>query len=80
MLSVSSDQSTRLHAPWVTPNGKVHHQYLIVFIAPFVFQSSWHELARPQIHGYDLQCIALLSTLRFTSGADEKVFVLTFYC
>lgn len=35
--------------------------------------SSWHEFARPQIHGYDLNCIDTLTTNRFVSGADEKL-------
>jgi elongator complex protein 2 len=34
---------------------------------------SWHELARPQVHGYDIQCVAFISSLHFASGADEKV-------
>lgn len=34
---------------------------------------SWHELSRPQIHGYDLNCIASLGPTRFVSGADEKL-------
>lgn len=34
---------------------------------------SWHEFARPQIHGYDLNCIDTLSPDRFISGADEKL-------
>jgi elongator complex protein 2 len=33
----------------------------------------WREFARPQIHGYDLNCIQSLSTTRFVSGADEKL-------
>ncbi|ODV93145.1 hypothetical protein PACTADRAFT_46498 [Pachysolen tannophilus NRRL Y-2460] len=35
--------------------------------------SSWHEFARPQIHGYDMICIATISNTRFISGADEKI-------
>ncbi|KAK2761381.1 hypothetical protein FQN54_001903 [Arachnomyces sp. PD_36] len=34
---------------------------------------SWHELSRPQIHGYDLNCIDSLGSHRFVSGADEKL-------
>jgi elongator complex protein 2 len=34
---------------------------------------SWHEMARPQIHGYDLNCIDSLGTSQFVSGAEEKL-------
>ncbi|KAJ9612339.1 Elongator subunit elp2 [Cladophialophora chaetospira] len=34
---------------------------------------SWHEFSRPQIHGYDLNCIATVSPHQFSSGADEKL-------
>ena len=33
----------------------------------------WHEIARPQVHGYDLIGAAFLDSLRFVSIADEKV-------
>ncbi|KAI9844114.1 MAG: hypothetical protein M1837_005828 [Sclerophora amabilis] len=36
-------------------------------------QQTWHEFARPQIHGYDLNCIDRLGDSRFVSGADEKL-------
>ena len=34
--------------------------------------TTWHEFARPQIHGYDLNCIDSIGTTQFISGADEK--------
>jgi elongator complex protein 2 len=34
---------------------------------------NWHEFARPQIHGYDLNCVASLGPSRCVSGADEKL-------
>ncbi|PNY24970.1 Elongator complex protein 2 [Tolypocladium capitatum] len=35
--------------------------------------NTWHEMSRPQIHGYDLNCIHSLGESRFVSGADEKL-------
>lgn len=35
--------------------------------------SSWHEFSRPQIHGYDLNCVKSITASRFVSGADEKL-------
>ena len=35
--------------------------------------SSWHELGRPQVHGYDLIDAQFLTSTRFISIADEKV-------
>jgi elongator complex protein 2 len=40
-------------------------------------KGTWHEIARPQIHGYDLQCLAFINNPeiehRIVTGADEKV-------
>ncbi|XP_031562089.1 elongator complex protein 2-like [Actinia tenebrosa] len=57
LMSVSSDQTTRLHAPWHR-EGK---------------ETTWHEIARPQVHGYDMQCLTLINRHTLASGADEKV-------
>ncbi|KAI8965734.1 WD40 repeat-like protein [Daldinia sp. FL1419] len=57
LLSTSADQTTRLHASWSNGPGK----------------KTWHEMARPQIHGYDLNCIDSLGNSKFISGADEKL-------
>uniref|UniRef100_A0A8C5SM21 Elongator complex protein 2 n=1 Tax=Laticauda laticaudata TaxID=8630 RepID=A0A8C5SM21_LATLA len=58
IISVGSDQTTRIFAPWKKENNS---------------EVSWHEIARPQVHGYDMQCIALTARFQFVSGADEKV-------
>lgn len=34
---------------------------------------TWHEMSRPQIHGYDLNCVDSLGASQFVSGADEKL-------
>lgn len=56
LLSLGSDQTTRLHAEWKRNCG-----------------SSWHEMARPQIHGYDLNCLDSMNHSQFVSGGDEKL-------
>ncbi|KAJ3361067.1 Elongator subunit elp2, partial [Kappamyces sp. JEL0680] len=34
---------------------------------------TWHEIARSQIHGYNLHCCAFIDKYTYVSGADEKV-------
>uniref|UniRef100_A0A3P8VKF9 Elongator complex protein 2 n=1 Tax=Cynoglossus semilaevis TaxID=244447 RepID=A0A3P8VKF9_CYNSE len=58
IVSVGSDQTTRLFTPWRQQDS-----------AP----TTWHEISRPQIHGYDMQCLAMVGRFQFVSGADEKV-------
>ena len=36
-------------------------------------KGTWHEFGRPQVHGYDMTCIAPLAPFKFVSGADEKI-------
>ena len=54
--------------------GIIHRiNILKLFFCYFYFQSAWHEIARPQVHGYDMQCLAAINSHRFVSAADEKV-------
>lgn len=57
LISVSIDKTTRIHTCWNRDG----------------VNKSYHEIARPQIHGYDLQCLAVLSRYKFASGAEEKI-------
>lgn len=34
---------------------------------------NWYEVARPQIHGYDMRCLTFLNNHKYICGADEKV-------
>ncbi|KAG0608058.1 hypothetical protein M758_8G074700 [Ceratodon purpureus] len=64
LLSASHDQTTRLFACWERGGEALG-------ISP-----SWHEIARPQVHGHDLNCLAVIKgpgNHRYVSGADEKV-------
>uniref|UniRef100_A0A8D0EW84 Elongator complex protein 2 n=1 Tax=Strix occidentalis caurina TaxID=311401 RepID=A0A8D0EW84_STROC len=58
IISVGSDQTTRLFAPWKRKQET---------------EVTWHEIARPQVHGYDMRCLAMIGRFQFVSGADEKV-------
>lgn len=57
LLSTSQDQTTRLFSEWKRDGTT----------------PSWHEFSRPQIHGYDLNCVDAISDTEFVSGADEKL-------
>ena len=36
-------------------------------------KKTWHEFSRPQIHGYNLNCVTSTGPNQFVSGADEKL-------
>ncbi|KAL6306683.1 WD40 repeat-like protein [Sparassis latifolia] len=61
LISAGLDQTTRIH-------GEVRTSDKDGSSVPV-----WHELARPQVHGYDLVGVAFIDALRFVSIADEKV-------
>ncbi|ERN12191.1 hypothetical protein AMTR_s00034p00138310 [Amborella trichopoda] len=63
LLSVSHDQTARIFGPWEREKclGK---------------RALWHEIARPQVHGHDINCVTIVQgkgNHLFVSGADEKV-------
>ncbi|KAG6396598.1 hypothetical protein SASPL_142751 [Salvia splendens] len=63
LLSVSHDQTSRVFSAW-------SNQSLIED------GEAWHEIARPQVHGHDINCVTMIKgkgNHRFVSGADEKV-------
>lgn len=33
----------------------------------------WRELARPQVHGYEMNALASIDAVRYVSAGDEKV-------
>ena len=47
--------------------------YFEIMAIRLPMQRVWHEIARPQVHGYDMTCLTMLGRYRFASGADEKV-------
>lgn len=56
-------QTTRIFAPWQNE-------------VSLGDEESWHEISRPQVHGHDINCVAIIQgkgNHRFVSGADEKV-------
>ncbi|EIM88259.1 WD40 repeat-like protein [Stereum hirsutum FP-91666 SS1] len=61
LASTGIDQTTRIHGaiPSLLPAGTK--------------AVAWHELARPQVHGYDLVGVAFIDVLKLVSVADEKV-------
>ncbi|KAJ1993822.1 Elongator subunit elp2 [Coemansia spiralis] len=66
LLSVSTDQTARLYAPWIKLKQNESSTEQRIF-------KGWHEIARPQIHGYDMRNAAFISAFQYISGADEKV-------
>lgn len=63
IMSVSYDQTTRIFAPWSNRSSSGHEE-------------TWHEIARPQVHGHDINCVTIIEgkgNHRYVSGAEEKV-------
>jgi elongator complex protein 2 len=71
LISVSKDQTSRLWAQWF------RSEEYITKNTPnrLLSKVTWNEIARPQIHGHDLNCLSFINNRlhRFVSGAEEKV-------
>ena len=52
---------------------QVTNVYHVLHFTIHYLQEIWYEIARPQVHGYDLQCLAMINRYKFASGADKKV-------
>lgn len=57
LVSTSLDETTRLWAPWKRDSER----------------EQWHEISRPQIHGYPLMRIAFYGKHSYICAADEKI-------
>ncbi|KAL6543796.1 Elongator subunit elp2 [Orobanche gracilis] len=63
LLSVSHDQTSRVFSTWHDVSSPENVE-------------AWHEIARPQVHGHDINCVTIIGgkgNHRFVSGAEEKV-------
>ncbi|KAL8531749.1 hypothetical protein ACS0TY_008377 [Phlomoides rotata] len=60
LLSVSHDQTSRVFSAWSNEEDR----------------EAWHEIARPQVHGHDINCVTIIrgkGNHKFVSGGEEKV-------
>ncbi|PVU95163.1 hypothetical protein BB561_001981 [Smittium simulii] len=60
-LTHSLDKTARIFGNWKTQTKNPE------------FSNVWHEISRPQIHGYELNCATFVNPSTYASGADEKV-------
>lgn len=74
LVSVSSDQTVRLHAMWKQSDQVIKIYWFSCLVTmDTTHQNSWYEISRPQIHGYDMHCVAMVTPFLYVSGAEEKV-------
>ncbi|RHZ66576.1 hypothetical protein Glove_306g48 [Diversispora epigaea] len=70
LVSVSLDQTARLFSTWnrqidySNENNKNNTENII---------TTWHEIGRPQIHGFDIHCLSFVDQWKYVSGSDEKI-------
>ncbi len=65
VVSTALDQTTRIVAPWVAGAGADHDGD-----SADGDQVVWHEIARPQTHGFDLHCVCALPAVPARTVVD----------
>lgn len=69
LTTASDDQTVRIVAPCCKEGVVQDGTTQVVRKTPV----GWHEMARPQIHGYDMRTLCFVAPDVIASAADEKV-------
>ena len=82
LVSVSKDQTSRVWGQWTegraaevrTSLARARHWAILGPLRPTDTFGRYAEVARPQVHGFDLKCLTLVGALAhcYISGADDE--------
>ncbi|KAF7259499.1 hypothetical protein EG68_02950 [Paragonimus skrjabini miyazakii] len=72
LFTAGSDQTVRAHVP-LRLESRINSLSDCFNDVSELYDHLWHEIARPQVHGYDMNAIASLSAISYVSAGDEKV-------
>lgn len=78
LISISGHHSDVLDLSWDSTGSyfmTVSLDQTVRLFSYYDTTKTWHEIARPQVHGYDINCMTVLNKTehKIVSGADEKV-------